>query len=998
MDNTRTTRDWIVRHLNPLKWQGDEATLRCPLPEHDDVEPSASANAAKRVWNCHVCGGGTLTDLAVRLGVDRPAWSREAETVYVYQDDGGEPVFEVVRREEAVGKRFSQRHQPEPGGAWVWKVPPEGRGLIYRLPEVLRSAKTGEPVLVVEGEKDADRLAALGFAATCNAGGAGKWTRKHARHLPQGTRVYVLSDCDAPGVEHAKRVCSALLSQGCEVYRIAPDALGYAMEPSHGRDVSNWLDDDRSRGHAEIEELLRVAARVPTQEKPLRVAAGQFEAPPAAPGDTRTAILCARGGRGEWTRSAAEVLVESGRRDDRRSLYGGVRLKSGSGTTTGDVVALAVAPPPEPGAGLRVAEDTLQIRHVTPNGICRRLDREARWLVARRNRDGADTFEPSNPTPKDAEHVLETYRDDLLDVDPRPRLRTLRGVVDAPTLRRDGTVLDRPGYDESSWLYADCDPEYWCGLPERPTRDAARAAFGVLCDLVEESPFEEPFHRAVWVSLVLSLVGRPYVGGNVPLHAFTGNAPGVGKGTLVDLAGIIATGRPAAKWSPVSGRQTDAEAEERKRLMAVALAAIRLICIDNIKAGDPLGTPALDAAITAGTDDRLGMVADRILKETAVTEAPWSCVVTATGNNLTVVGDMARRTLLCKLATSLPDPEMRVYQRHPAIADYCMQHRPELLAAALTILVAHHDALERGETRPLSRVGSFGGWSDRVRSAIVWADPDGCDPWASNAEVKAYAQPEQAEALAFLAAWHKAFRTREVVVREIDRLCQEGTDDYNAELAETVGNLSLAPPRGKAAVNTQHLGRWLSTHKDRPGPFVLREGRRLSGKPVRWYVEDTVVASELSLLYALTKGSDVVEHEDSWLFGAPAYSYMWQEYPEMKNDGEVQTNAFMAMFQRLRREHVNAPTLETDKAFADHVTVMLLEKLLVQADLTVPKGATSDELAAEALRLFVTAIGTAGSESTPASASLTAEMKRKLLILASPEPSIDRFWSKGNSD
>ena len=994
MDNTRIARDWIVRHLDPLKWQRDEAELRCPLPEHDDVHPSASVNAAKRVWNCHVCGGGTLTDLAARLGLDQPAWSREAETAYKYQDAGGVPVFEVVRRDTAVGKDFRQRHQPVSGGAWVWKAPPEGKGLIYRLPDVLRAAQAGEPVLVVEGEKDADRLATLGFATTCNAGGVGKWTRKHARHLPQGTRVYVLPDCDAPGIEHAKKVCSALLSQGCEVYRIAPDAFGYAIEPSHGSDVSNWLDDDRSRGRAEIEELLRVAARVRKQEKPLHVAAGHSEAPPAAPGDTRTAIYCARGGRGEWTRAAVKVLVDSGPRDDRRSLYGGVRLKSGSGTTTGDVVALAVAPPPEPGAGLKVAEDTLQIRHVTTNGICRRLDREARWLVARRNRDGADTFEPSNPTPNDAEHVLETYRDDLLDVKPLPRLRTLRGVVDAPTLRRDGTVLDRPGYDESSWLYANFDPKYWRGLPEHPTRDDARVALGVLYDLVDESPFAEPFHRGVWVSLVLSLVGRPYVGGNVPLHAFTGNAPGVGKGTLVDLAGIIATGRPAAKWSPVSGRKTDAEAEERKRLMAVALAAIRLICIDNIKAGDPLGTPALDAAITAGTDDRLGMVADRILKETAVTEAPWPCVVTATGNNLTVVGDMARRTLLCKLATSEPDPEMRVYQHHPAIADYCMEHRPELLAAVLTILVAHHDALKRGETRPLSRVGSFGGWSDRVRSAIAWADPNGCDPWASNAEVKAHAQPEQAEALSFLAAWHKELGTREVVVLDIDRLCQEGTKDYCAELAEAVGNLSLAPPRGNAAVNTQHLGRWLSAHKDWLGPFVLREGRRLSGKPVRWYVENTVVTSELSLLYTLTNGRDVIEDEDSVVFGMPAYAYMLMKYPEMENDDEVQTNAFMAMFQRLRRERVSAPALETAKAFADHVTVMLLEKYLVQADRTAPEGATPDDLAAEALRLFVTAISTAESESTPGAASLTAEMKKKLLVLASPEPPVDRFWHK----
>ena len=76
-----------------------------------------------------------------------------------------------------------------------------------------------------------------------------------------------------------------------------------------------------------------------------------------------------------------------------------------------------------------------------------------------------------------------------------------------------------------------------------------------------------------------------------------------------------------------------------------------------------------------------------------------------------------------------------------------------------------------------------------------------------------------------------------MVVKDIDHSCRDGSPDYNHELAEAAGKLSLAPPRHNSGVNTQHLGRWLSAHKDRPGPFVLREGRRLSGKPVRWYVE-----------------------------------------------------------------------------------------------------------------------------------------------------------------
>ena len=54
-------RTWIDRHLAPEEWSGDEARIRCPLPDHKDADPSASANAGKGVWMCHGCGGkGTL--------------------------------------------------------------------------------------------------------------------------------------------------------------------------------------------------------------------------------------------------------------------------------------------------------------------------------------------------------------------------------------------------------------------------------------------------------------------------------------------------------------------------------------------------------------------------------------------------------------------------------------------------------------------------------------------------------------------------------------------------------------------------------------------------------------------------------------------------------------------------------------------------------------------------------------------------------------------------
>src|SRR5262249_42890268 len=89
---------------------------------------------------------------------------------YDYVSETGDLLYQVVRYEP---KTFRQR-RPNGTGGWTWKL--EGVWQVpYRLPEVVEAIASGRLVVVVEGEKDADALWALGIPATCNAGGAGKW-------------------------------------------------------------------------------------------------------------------------------------------------------------------------------------------------------------------------------------------------------------------------------------------------------------------------------------------------------------------------------------------------------------------------------------------------------------------------------------------------------------------------------------------------------------------------------------------------------------------------------------------------------------------------------------------------------------------------------------------------------------------------------------------------------------------------------------------------------
>ena len=159
---------------------------------------------------------------------------------YDYCDEGGALVFQVLRYEP---KTFRQR-RPE-GSGWSWSV--KGvRVLPYRLPALL--ADPAATVFLVEGEKDADRLAALGLVATCNAGGAGKWKKEHSEFL-RSRRVVVLPDNDEAGEKHAQQVERSLRGIAAEVRTLVLPGL-----PDKG-DVSDWLDAGGT-----LEELLALAS------------------------------------------------------------------------------------------------------------------------------------------------------------------------------------------------------------------------------------------------------------------------------------------------------------------------------------------------------------------------------------------------------------------------------------------------------------------------------------------------------------------------------------------------------------------------------------------------------------------------------------------------------------------------------------------------------------------------------------------------------------------
>ncbi|HMM43749.1 MAG TPA: toprim domain-containing protein, partial [Thermomicrobiales bacterium] len=89
------------------------------------------------------------------------------------------------------------------------------RRVLYRLPEIV-AADPGQRVVVVEGEKDADALAALGIVATTCAQGAGAWRDEYSASLA-GRHVAIVPDNDDAGRRHAEQVARSLAGVAASV-------------------------------------------------------------------------------------------------------------------------------------------------------------------------------------------------------------------------------------------------------------------------------------------------------------------------------------------------------------------------------------------------------------------------------------------------------------------------------------------------------------------------------------------------------------------------------------------------------------------------------------------------------------------------------------------------------------------------------------------------------------------------------------------------------------
>jgi len=343
----------------------------------------------------------------------------------------------------------------------------------------------------------------------------------------------------------------------------------------------------------------------------------------------------------------------------------------------------------------------------------------------------------------------------------------LEGIVTSPVLRRDGSILTRPGYDRRTGLFYkqrhDLDLP---GIPDRPTQEDAASAAAALKEIVTDFPFITPAHQSAWLSGVLTPLARFAYRGATPPHVFDANVAGTGKSLLVDSTFMIIAGTTA----PRTPLPPD-EKEMRKAISTYVLGGDQQILFDNVEG--KFGGAALDAAVTSEVWN------DRRLGGNEVIQAPMRLTFYATTNNLQFAGDMSRRALVIRLECFEENPEERSDFTHPNLLQWVESQRGGLLSAALTILRAYCVA-----GRPdvgLQPWGSFDAWSELVRGAIVWAGES--DPIHARQDVLASADTKKNVLRLAIEAWEEftsdvPFTTQGRTISEALRCLERTRDEF----------------------------------------------------------------------------------------------------------------------------------------------------------------------------------------------------------------------------
>jgi hypothetical protein len=175
---------------------------------------------------------------------------------------------------------------------------------------------------------------------------------------------------------------------------------------------------------------------------------------------------------------------------------------------------------------------------------------------------------------------------------------------------------------------------------------------------------------------------------------------------------------------------------------------------------------------------------------------PATTVQAFTGNNIAPRGDMASRSLVCRLEVERPDPENRAF-RHPDPVGWTLANRARILRALYPLLRWNPQVRAAPAERHPSKT-QFKAWWDLVGAPLELAAMLACDAQAEAAgrgEALFACAPEPVDFGALFAAG-EAEEDETSGMRELVLLLREAFGDRLFSAAELATLMGWTPPDG----------------------------------------------------------------------------------------------------------------------------------------------------------------------------------------------------------
>lgn len=453
---------------------------------------------------------------------------------------------------------------------------------------------------------------------------------------------------------------------------------------------------------------------------------------------------------------------------------------------------------------------------INPAGLAGLLAEHAYVYRIKTRKDAAGNPEPYEEEATPSREILSS----VLAGKTWPRVAPLRGIIGAPVLRRDGTLLQTPGYDPATGYYL-ASKVALPPVPDEPTAEqVAEARRFLLGRFLRDFPWASAADRANYVALLATPILRHFTRSLTPFALIDATMPSSGKTILTAGPGML-YGQRVMPWAY-------SDEELRKSVTAVLTEQVGVVIWDNLAEGTVIDSAVLAQLVTAGvwSDRQLG--ASRNIA--TVNDRLWM----ATGNNLQVGGDMASRTVRVHLDPNMPRPELRDQ------SGFGIPHLDQWITAPanqLTVLwhllVLVLDWTRQGAPRAAGlSMRQFTPWAQALGGFLAH---HGIDGFLTNSADVRDIDEDETRWRAFLTTWHDRHGDKPLTAADLRRDAEPmhlGSDEHDPWdgqfITTTTGRLPNPLQLGRML--TGQAGRWRGEH-------VIRAGRHERGNRAVFCVE-----------------------------------------------------------------------------------------------------------------------------------------------------------------